>query len=82
MKNLATYILESKVQPVVTVFYRANIGKNNDKKLFSNNYSDKIGDVTEISFKYAYNTDLTFGEPTQGGKNWKFAFRIIPGFGS
>lgn len=76
MKSLATYILESKVQPAVTVFYRANIGKNNDKELFGNNYSDKIGDVTEISFKYAYDNELTFGKPTQGGRNWVFALRM------
>jgi hypothetical protein len=76
MKSLATYILESEIQPAVTVFYRANIGKNNDKELFGNNYSDKIGDITEISFKYAYNNELTFGKPTQGGRNWAFALQM------
>lgn len=76
MKSLATYILESEIQPAVTVFYRANIGKNNDKELFGNNYSDKIGDITEISFKYAYDNELTFGKPTQGGRNWTFALRM------
>lgn len=67
MKSLVTYILENEIQPAVTVFYRANIGKNNE-------YDEKIGDVTEISFKYAYGNKLKFGEPR--GNNWEFALQM------
>lgn len=76
MKSLVTYILENEIQPAVKVFYRVNIGKNNNKKILGDNYSEKIGDITEISFKYEYGNKLTFGKPTQGGRNWKFALQM------
>jgi hypothetical protein len=69
MKSLVTYILENEIQPAVTVFYRANIGKNNE-------YDEKIGDVTEISFRYqsSYNKKLIFSELI--GRDWKYALEM------
>ena len=69
MKNLVTYILENEIQPAVTVFYRANIGK-------TNKYGEKIGDVTKISFRYqsSYNKKLIFSKPC--GRDWKFALEM------
>lgn len=74
MKNLVEYILENELQPAVTVFYRANIGKMN-----YNNYKNtgqSIGDVTELSYKYYsdYRKSFIYGE--QSGKDWTFALEI------
>lgn len=69
MKSLVTYILENEIQPAVTVFYRANIGKNNE-------YDEKIGDVTKISFRYqsSYNKKLIFSRLREN--NWSFALEM------
>lgn len=77
MKSLLDVIYESSEStPAVTKFYRANIGKQ------SKVYGDmtgvsRIGEVTEITFKYysGYNKTFIFGEPS-GTNNWKYAMEI------
>lgn len=77
MKSLLEVIYESSEStPAVTTFYRANIGKQ------SKVYDDmtgvsRIGEVTEITFKYysGYNKTFIFGEPS-GINNWKYAIEI------
>lgn len=73
MKNLVKYILENEIQPAVTVFYRANIGRNNNKDIDN---SVKIGDVTKISFRYqsSYDKKLIFSETI--GKYWKYVLEM------
>lgn len=69
MKDLKDYIIESNIIPAVTKFYRANIGRISD---LDDTIKIRIGDVTEISFKYHYGNKFTFGEP-RGYNNWQFA---------
>lgn len=77
MKSLIDIITEANIEPkpAVTTFYRANIGKNFNTGSFTvTEY--RIGDVTELTYKYYSNFDkaFVFGEPS--GKSWSWAMEI------
>ena len=78
MKKLIDVINEGiEPTPAVTTFYRANIGKNFNKGSFTvTEY--RIGDVTELSFKYysPSNKSFSFGEPS--GNSWTWAMDVKP----
>lgn len=73
MKSLSNYIIEVANEPSPTIlkFYRANIGKTNEK-------GDVIGDVVELSYKFYsnYNKCFVFGRPDKTGKDWVHALDI------
>lgn len=80
MKSFIDVIYESigsEPTPAVTTFYRANIGKQCNDRSGDMKGKSRIGEVTEISFKYYsnYNKSFTFGEP-RGTNNWMFAIDI------
>lgn len=80
MKSLIDVIYESvgsESTPAVTTFYRANVGKQCNDRSGDMKGKSRIGEVTEISFKYYsnYNKSFTFGEP-RGTNNWMFAIDI------
>lgn len=71
MKSLTEFINEAAITPTpaVTTFYRANIGKNNNR-------GEQIGTVTELSYKYysQYEKSFVYGEPA--GKTWTYALGV------
>lgn len=76
MKTLIDVINEGiEPTPAVTTFYRANIGRMYNYGTFSID-EIRIGDVTELSFKYysPNSKSFSFGEPQ--GKSWKWAMDI------
>lgn len=79
MKSITEFINEAATQPTpaVTMFYRANVGKQCEDRYGDMKGKSQIGEVTEISFKYYSNYDksFTFGEP-RGINNWMFAIGI------
>ena len=79
MKDLRTYIFEAdKLTPAITKFYRANIGKMNNK----DGKNTRIGDVTELTFKYHSIPckEFVYGEPrakkSAFGTDWYRALDI------
>lgn len=56
------------MKPAITLLYRINIGKNNQK--------ENIGDIVKLSYKYysEYLKSYIFGEPS--GKSWTWALDI------
>lgn len=76
MKTLIDVINEEiEPTPAVTTFYRANIGRMYNYGTFSID-EIRIGDVTELSFKYysPNSKSFSFGEPQ--GKSWKWTMDI------
>ena len=79
MKSIIDVIYEStgSPTPAVTIFYRANVGKQCEDRYGDMKGRSQIGEVTEISFKYYSNYDksFTFGEP-RGKNDWMYAIGI------
>ena len=83
MKNLIDVINEAATEPIpaVTTFYKANIGRMYNYGTFSID-EIRIGDVTELSFKYysSSSKSFSFGEPQ--GKSWRWAMDIKTSYDS
>lgn len=77
MKSLIDIITEANTEPkpAIAKLYRANIGRNYNKGNSNITYI-RIGDVTELTYKYYsdFNKTFVFGEPS--GKDWCWAMNI------
>lgn len=62
--------MKNEPKPFVMKFYRVNIG-------IENQAGEKVGDITELTYKYysPYGNSFVYSEP-YGGNSWKYACEV------